>query len=265
MSQPRSTAADRETDPAWTPSELKRDPHAVPDKADRVRRMFAGIAGRYDLNNRLHSFGLDQRWRKRAVKLAGVGPGDDVLDVACGTGDLSEAFAAAGAGSVIGVDFTEEMLVIARQKARRHQDRFSHSGQPRYVQGDAMNLPFGSTSFDVVAIAFGIRNVADPLIALREFRRVLRTGGRLVVLEFSQPRNRLVRAVNNLYCRYIMPFTAAMIARDRVGAYRYLPRSVSTFPEGSQFAQLVLDAGFTDVQRHPMALGVCTAYMARIR
>jgi demethylmenaquinone methyltransferase / 2-methoxy-6-polyprenyl-1,4-benzoquinol methylase len=225
--------------------------------------MFAGIADTYDLNNRLHSFGQDQHWRRRAVTLARVEPNDDVLDVACGTGDLSEAFAAAGARSVTGVDFTEEMLAIARQKAERQHHRNPNRLVPNYVQGDAMNLQFADATFNIVSIAFGIRNVAEPPKALCEFRRVLRPGGRLVVLEFSQPRNRVIRVFNNLYCRHIMPFTAALIARDCVGAYRYLPRSVATFPEGDQFAQLVIGAGFADVQQHPMTLGVCTVYVAK--
>lgn len=227
--------------------------------------MFAAIARRYDLNNRLHSFGQDQRWRRNAVRLADVKPSDDVLDVACGTGDLSEAFAHAGARSVTGVDFTEEMLVIARDKAIRHQGRFPNRAAPKYERGDAMNLRFDDAAFDVVSIAFGIRNVADPPQALREFRRVLRPGGRLVVLEFSQPRNPLIRAGNNLYCRYIMPFTAALIARDRVGAYRYLPRSVATFAEGDDFERLLADAGFLEIHQHPMTFGVCTAYVGRVQ
>lgn len=226
--------------------------------------MFAGIARSYDLNNRLHSFGQDQRWRRLAVKLANVQPGDDVLDAACGTGDLSLAFSVAGALSVTGLDFTEEMLDIAKQKSVRHQQQFPGSVVPQFVHGDAMNLPFDDGAFDVVSIAFGIRNVADPAKALSEFRRVLRPAGRLIVLEFSQPRNRLIRIGNNLYCRYIMPFTASLIARDRVGAYRYLPKSVATFPEGDEFAQLVVNAGFTDVRPHPMTFGVCTAYVGQV-
>jgi demethylmenaquinone methyltransferase/2-methoxy-6-polyprenyl-1,4-benzoquinol methylase len=189
--------------------------------------MFAAIARRYDLNNRLHSFGRDQAWRRKAVALCGIQPTDDVLDVACGTGDLTLAFAKARPRSVTGLDFTVEMLDIARRKAPGIS----------FVQGDAMSLPFGDGSFDVVAIAWGIRNVADPSAALREFRRVLRPGGRL--------------------CG-----TATLIARDHSGAYRYLPRSVTDFAQGSAFASMVEQAGFPVPTMHVLTFGVCTIYLA---
>lgn len=220
--------------------------------------MFAAIAGRYDLNNRLHSLGRDQAWRKFAVRFSGVKPGDRVLDVACGTGDLSEAFAGAGA-VVTGLDFTQEMLDIAAEKARRKR-RPAHTRSPEYVQGDAMALPFCDGAFDVVSIAFGIRNVSDPALALREMARVLNVGGRCVILEFSQPRNVVVRALNSVYCRGIMPVTATLIAGDRTGAYRYLPRSVATFLNPDQLAGCMEAAGLGNVERRPLTFGVCTCY-----
>lgn len=247
---------------AWTPEDLRADPHATPDKADRVQRMFAAIARSYDLNTRLHSFGRDQAWRRRAVRLCDVKPTDDVLDAACGTGDLAEAFARAGAASVIGVDFTEPMLKIARHKAGRRN--WADAKAPTYQQGDAMNLAFDDASFDIVSIAFGIRNVTDPAIALREFRRVLRPSGRLVVLEFSQPRNRVIRWFNGLYLNRIMPITATLLSRDRSGAYRYLPRSISTFHEGEAMLELITDAGFASAHEQRMTFGVCTAYLAKV-
>lgn len=245
----------------WSTSDLKRDPHAAPDKAARVQRMFAAIAGRYDLNNRLHSLGLDQRWRRRAVQLSQVGETDHVLDVACGTGDLTFAFVRGGARSVKGVDFTAEMLEIAREKIPSK----SHAATaPVFQQGDAMNLEFPDQSFDIVSIAFGIRNVSDPARALREFRRVLRVGGRLIVLEFSHPRNAVIRWVNKVYCNGIMPFTASLVARDRSGAYQYLPKSVATFPDSGQFMKLLASCGFANVRAHPLTFGVCTVYVAHV-
>ncbi len=246
---------------AWTANDLRANPHDAPDKAQRVQRMFAAIARRYDLNNRLHSFGRDQAWRRRAVAVCEVQPTDEVLDVACGTGDLTQAFAAAGARSVTGLDFTAEMLAIARHKAA---SLVNDRTKPQYVQGDAMNLPSSDARFDIVSIAWGIRNVADPAQALREFRRVLRPGGRLCVLEFSEPRNRFMRAMNRLYTAHIMPFTATLIARDRSGAYRYLPQSVATFPEPAAFADVIEQAGFPRPSLHPLTLGVCTIYLARV-
>jgi len=247
---------------AWSTLDLQANPHAAPDKAIRVQRMFAAISRSYDLNNRLHSLGRDQAWRRKAVRLCNVKPGDRVLDVACGTGDLTEAFAAANPASVTGLDFTGEMLEIARSKSSR--SRRSTAVAPNYVQGDATNLLFADGSFDVISIAFGIRNVGDPMKALREFRRVLVPGGggRLMVLEFSQPGNPVMRWFNHLYSARIMPITATLISRDRSGAYRYLPQSVAKFPSGEAFAAMLRDAGFANVALTPMTFGICTAYLA---
>src|SRR5262249_16829843 len=153
----------------------------------------------------------------------------------CGTGDLAEAFARAGAAEVYGVDFTPKMIELAQHKARRVRRRRG-TVDPRYLVGDVLELPFRAALFDVVSIAFGIRNVADPRRAIAEFRRVLRPGGRLVILEFSQPANPILRAVHRLYCEHIMPFTASLLAGDRSGAYRYLPRSVDTFADRNTLA-----------------------------
>ena len=243
--------------PAWNASELASDPHASSEKAGKVRRMFAAIANSYDLNNRLHSFGRDQAWRKIAVQLARVAPGDAVLDVACGTGDLSQAFARAG-GEVVGGDFTPEMLDRAVIKARRlPEDR-----RPSYVHADAMDLPFEDARFDVVSIAFGIRNVAAPARAMAEFHRVLRPGGRLVVLEFAEPRLAPIRWLNSLYTARIMPLTASLVARDRSGAYRYLPRSIETFLSPAALGRLAEDAGFRLEAQRALTFGVCVATLA---
>lgn len=247
------------TTPAWDDSSLASDPHASPDKPERVQRMFAAIARSYDLNNRLHSFGRDQVWRRKAVRLSELQPSDAVLDAACGTGDLAEAYADHGAAKVVGLDFTQRMLDIAEAKARNRKRR-NGANAPTYVQGDAMRLPFEDASFDIVSIAFGIRNVADPAKVLREFRRVLRPKGRLVNLEFSEPNNPLLRAANRLYTRRIMPWTATLIARDRSGAYRYLPKSIEMFLDREAMCAAMRDAGFMNVSMHPMTFGVCVAY-----
>jgi demethylmenaquinone methyltransferase/2-methoxy-6-polyprenyl-1,4-benzoquinol methylase len=250
--------------PAWTTEDLAGNPHEADDKADRVRSMFAAIARSYDLNNRLHSFGRDQAWRRAAVHLAGIGPNDDVLDVACGTGDLAEAFAEAGPRSVTGVDFTEPMLAIARRKADQ-RPRGRDGVGPVYRHGDAMALEFDDASFDVVSIAFGIRNVAEPDRAFGEFRRVLRPGGRLVVLEFSEPENPILRIGSRFYTRHVMPWTATLLARDRSGAYRYLPRSVGTFMDRGELMTRLDRSGFEVVASRPLTFGVCVAYVAHVR
>lgn len=249
----------------WQPNELATDPHRNGEKADKVRDMFASIAGAYDMNNRVHSFGLDQHWRRAAVRLAGVRPMDDVVDVACGTGDLTELFARSGVRSVVGIDFTPPMLDIARLKSAKESGReggaTARGGvarvQPTYVAGDAMALALPDASVDVLSIAFGLRNVSDPAKALSEFRRVLRPGGRLIVLEFDEPRNGLVRAANRLYTHHIMPWTASLLARDRSGAYRYLPRSVETFLDRTRLRQAILAAGFATVEQQDLTFGTC--------
>jgi demethylmenaquinone methyltransferase/2-methoxy-6-polyprenyl-1,4-benzoquinol methylase len=247
----------------WPATDLAANPHQAADKDERVQRMFGAIASSYDLNNRVHSLGRDQSWRRRGVSLCRVQPADIVLDAACGTGDLAEAFAAAGAASVYGVDFAGEMLRIARRKAERIR-RSNRQVVPHYVRGDIMALPFAAASFDIVSVAFGIRNVSDPPRALGEFRRVLRPGGRLLILEFSQPANPWLRVLNDLYCGHIMPLTATLLSGDRTGAYRYLPRSVATFADRAELAAMMKDAGFAETSQHPMTFGVCVAYLGHV-
>lgn len=245
----------------WEAQELATDPHTRGDKPQKVRAMFSAIAGAYDLNNRLHSFGLDQRWRRAAVRAAAVRKGDAVVDVACGTGDLTELFAKTEAGSVIGLDFTPAMLDIARQKSTRRP----HAGAvPRYEHGDATALELADGSADVVSIAFGLRNVGTPEKALAEFRRILRPAGRLVVLEFDEPTNPLIRAANRLYTHRIMPWTATLVARDGSGAYRYLPRSVETFLDRARLREAMLAAGFASVEQIPLTFGTCVVSVARV-
>ena len=250
----------RSHDTVWQDDELV-NPHADAHKAGKVRSMFAAIARSYDLNNHLHSLWRDQAWRRYAVRAAGVREGDTVLDVACGTGDLTEAFAGrSAAGRVIGVDFTPEMLDVARTKQAALPEAVA--SRIDYRQGDAMDLHLPDASADVVSIAFGIRNVADPRRAIGEFFRVLRPGGRLVILEFDTPRLAPVRWFNRFYSGWLMPRTATLISGDRSGAYRYLPRSVESFMSREEMVAAMRGAGFAEVSARPLSLGICTCYRA---
>lgn len=266
--QPQPALSPSPAAPAWSDADLAASPHAHAAKADKVRAMFAAIAGSYDLNNRVHSFGRDQAWRRFAVRAAALKPGDRVLDVACGTGDLTRAFAQArpvAPQSVLGVDFTQAMLDVAE---RRRQDDLLRQRDPQaaeritYRLGDAMALQLPDASFNVASIAFGLRNVNDPLVALREFHRVLAPGGRLIVLEFDRPRLPIIRQLNDFYTGWVMPRTASLIARDRSGAYRYLPKSVATFLTAEQIGESCRRVGFSDHRFHRLTFGVCICHIA---
>jgi len=258
-----ATDAARAEGPAWSADDLSRNPHAAADKATRVERMFAAIAPWYDFNNRVLSLGLDQRWRKVAVDMAELRPSDRVADVACGTGDLTLAFTRRLAGlghepaGVVGLDFTFAMLPLARGKSPTHGGR-----APGYAAADAMRLPLPDASVDVVSIAFGIRNVADPAAALAEFHRVLRPGGRAVILEFATPRQPAVRLGNALYCNHVLPRLATLISRDRSGAYHYLPKSIATFEQPEQLAELGRSVGFVEPAIRRLTVG--TAAVTRL-
>ena len=268
---------------AWD-DRLLQNPHEAADKRRRVREMFAAIAPSYDINNRLHSLWQDQRWRRKAVELAELKPTDVVVDIACGTGDLALAcydglvkandriYKNPAHGQVIGIDFTYEMLPLAIAKWHTEVTRpvGEDEGHPddlniRFVNGDAQSLPLPDQSADVVSIAFGIRNVQDPAAALREFHRVLRPGGRVIVLEFSLPTNRVLRAMYNFYFRQVLPRTATLISGDKTGAYKYLPQSVNTFIGREQMMAMMRDAGFERVEQFPMTFGVCVCYRGWVR
>lgn len=252
--------------PVWT-DPLLENPHAVQDKATRVNKMFTAIASSYDINNRLHSLWMDQYWRRVAVKMSNVTAGERVVDVACGTGDLTLMFArrlaklkkksgAMGADlgtkpQVLGIDFTYAMLPLAVKKA---------GGIAEFINGDAQALSLPDASADVVSIAFGIRNVADWGKAIDEFYRVLKPGGRVIILEFSLPANPILRGLYNFYFRRFVPITATLISGDRTGAYKYLPESVNTFISREAMQDRMRAAGFQSVTARPLTFGVCVCY-----
>jgi demethylmenaquinone methyltransferase/2-methoxy-6-polyprenyl-1,4-benzoquinol methylase len=218
--------------------------------------MFATIAPKYDRANRVLSLGIDQSWRRKAVKASKAAQGSQVLDLATGTGDLAFRFEkkVRPAGQVTGTDFCEPMLVVARTKAAKRRSTTT------FDVADAMDLPFPDSAFDIASIAFGIRNVDDPVKALREMRRVVRPGGRVVVLEFGQPTG-LWGGMYRIYARRVMPLLGGWITGQR-GAYEYLPRTAAAFPAGDRFLALMDQAGgWSSRTARPLTGGVAYLYV----
>ncbi len=230
------------------------------DKSDaRVRRMFGEIARRYDLLNHLLSLGIDRRWRRRTVRLAPPSDGGPVLDVCTGTADLALAYWRAGRGEirVVGADFCHPMLILGEKKSRRARA----DGQLTLVEADAQQLPFADGSFEVVSVAFGLRNVSDTDRGLREMVRVCRPGGRVAVLEFSLPEFRPLRKLYGWYFRFVLPIVGQALARNRQAAYNYLPQSVDEFPQREALAVQMQRAGLTQVRFHPLTFGIAVLYV----
>jgi len=215
--------------------------------ADGVRTMFDRIAPVYDAMNRLMTAGLDQRWRAATIRET-VRPGDRVLDACCGTGDLAVAARDAGASSVVGLDFSDAMLERARRKAP----------ELTFIQGDVLALPFQDASFDVAVVGFGIRNVTDLETGLRELRRVLRTGGRLGILEITTPRGALA-PFYRLWFDTIVPLLGCVLPGGE--AYTYLPASVRRFPPPGELASLFASCGFTLVRYKLFAGGIVALHV----
>ncbi len=232
---------------------------AVPDKTpSRIAGMFDAIAPHYDLLNHVLSAGLDRRWRARAVTELAPADGARVLDLCTGTADLAMATSRAGSGvSVIGVDFAGEMLRRGLAKVRGA----GLGNAIRLVRGDAAHIPIASGSCDGATVAFGIRNVAEPERALAEIARVVRPGGRLVILEFGQPRIPGIRTLYGWYFRYLLPLVGRLVSKHR-SAYSYLPASVGTFPPPGEFARTLAATGFSQVRTVPLTFGIVYLFVA---
>ncbi|RLB67729.1 MAG: bifunctional demethylmenaquinone methyltransferase/2-methoxy-6-polyprenyl-1,4-benzoquinol methylase UbiE [Deltaproteobacteria bacterium] len=225
-------------------------------KSRAVQEMFTAIAPRYDFLNRLLSLGIDRQWRNFVGRRLADLNRPLVLDVACGTADLGLAIRQQNPGAkIVGLDFSLQMLILAGEKIRRLPEAEAFE----LLAGSAEDLPFTRRKFDALTIAFGIRNVIDRPRALREFYRVLKPGGRLVILEFSMPDQPLLRSLYRLYFLRVLPFIGGLFARR--SAYQYLPESVVRFPEREEFVRMVQDAGFGRLRYHSLTGGIVTVYL----
>jgi demethylmenaquinone methyltransferase / 2-methoxy-6-polyprenyl-1,4-benzoquinol methylase len=221
-----------------------RDPEAV-------REMFGSISGRYDLANHLLSCGCDFFWRKRAAQIVKSWKPNAIVDLATGTGDLALTLGKALPQSeIIGADFSEEMLAIAKAKGVR-----------RTIVADALALPFSDRSFDCVTIAFGLRNIKDWSVALREMNRVLVGTGHLLVMEFSLPSMSILRSVYRFYLHRVLPIFGAFLTKKKT-AYDYLGESIEKFPGGDEMMRLIESNGFANAKAEPLTGGIVTIYTA---
>lgn len=219
--------------------------------------MFDRIASTYDPLNRVLSMGIDNSWRKKVGRYLPENPSIDLLDLATGTGDQLIALCRQDAriASAVGMDMSEGMLAIGREKL----NKLTLKQPAELLTGDATEIPAEDNSFDAVTISFGIRNVEDVSRALKEMYRVLRPGGRALILEFALPSNALFRSLYLLYFRRILPWIGSKVSGDKQ-AYSYLNQSVEAFPYGDEFCQLMRDAGFQGVVANPLTLGVSMIY-----
>ncbi len=227
--------------------------------SEKVRNMFADIADDYDRINGILSFGVHNAWRKKTVLESGAKPGDKVLDCATGTGDLALEFkkTVGHKGYVLGTDFCKEMIEHAPAKAE------NENLVVEFEVADAMDLPYDDNSFDVTSIAFGIRNVDDPSVALKEMARVVKPGGRVVVLEFGQPRG-LIRYPYQFYSKHVMPTVGGWISGNRE-AYTYLPETSAKFPAGDKFLDLMNQTeSFSSARAIKLTGGIAYVYVGTV-
>lgn len=229
-------------------------------REERIRSMFGAIAPRYDFLNHLLSLNVDRYWRWRTTQLVPPDVNDPapILDVCTGTGDLALAYdrAAGGRLSIVGTDFCHPMLVPARRKAARGRA----SDRITFLEADTQQLPLPSDTFQIVSVAFGLRNVTDTNRGLAEMVRVAKPGGRVAILEFSRPKG-VIGSLYRFYFRHVLPKVGQLVSRSKDRAYDYLPASVMEFPDGESLAALMRGHGLTDVWFHPMTIGIATLYV----
>lgn len=226
------------------------------EKGENIQQMFGTIAPRYDFLNRLLSFGIDRRWRTKAVQLLKYQEGSRILDVATGTGDVALEIARTTPSSVqiVGADFCPEMVELGQAKVAEspYANRITLRVAP------CEDLPFPDNTFDSITIAFGIRNVVDRRLGLAEMWRVLKPGGRIIILEFSTPRSQIFRQIYYFYFRRVLPVVGGLFSR--YNAYKYLPDSVLEFPSVDEFAAMMSETGLRNIQIRQMTFGIATIH-----
>lgn len=227
------------------------------NKKKQVEQMFDNISGNYDGLNRVITFGIDQKWRKRVVKYVVNTRPESVLDIATGTGDLAISFSKFEIPRIVGFDLSEGMLSIARKKVEKNKE----AQRVEFIQGDSENMPFEDNSFDAITVAFGVRNFETLEIGLAEILRVLKPGGIFVVLETSVPTKFPFKQGYNFHTRYLLPLVGKLFSKDKV-AYSYLSESASVFPHGEDFNNILRKIGFKEVKNKPQTFGVASIYLA---
>ena len=225
-------------------------------KREQVAEMFDNISPKYDFLNHLLSGGIDIYWRKRAIKLLKKAQPRVILDIATGTGDFAIEALALKPEKIIGVDISEGMLAVGRQKIQK----LGQQGTIELRTGDSESLPFTNNYFDAVIVSFGVRNFENLLAGLTDMQRVMKPGGTCVVVEFSKPKAFPFKQVYNFYFKYILPTVGKIVSKDQ-SAYTYLPESVQAFPDGNDFLTIFEKAGFTNTKCIPLTFGICSIYV----
>lgn len=225
-------------------------------KKEEVGRMFNSIAPKYDFLNHLLSFRTDFIWRRKLIRMLKKSAPEKVLDIACGTADLSIAAAKKGINEVVGADISPGMLLVGNDKIRR----LNLDNKIELIESSAEELPFDDNSFDAVTIAFGVRNFANLHKGLEQSLRVLKPGGKIFILEFTQPKSFPIKQLYSLYSFSIMPFIGKLISKDRK-AYKYLPETAAKFPSGNKFIEIMKNAGFITKGYRSLSFGIAAIYI----
>ena len=237
-------------------SEIKPYRESSAGKKEQIATMFDHIAPKYDFLNHTLSFGIDKLWRRKAIRLiSGYSP-ETILDVATGTGDFAIAALKSGARKVTGIDISKEMVAVGKEKVKKLglEDRIE------LMAGDSESIQFPDQSFDAATVAFGVRNFENLGQGLGELFRVLKKGGTICILEFSKPRNFLVKFGYKFYSKWLMPAIGRLVSGDR-SAYTYLPESVEGFPDGEKFITFMRKSGFEQIREYRLTFGIATIYL----